>query len=67
LFGRLALAERPVPFLSALDGWKSDIAVVGEGSVVGKGPRNAVLEEFDDLPVREEALNLLGIGEFERA
>lgn len=64
---RIALqSQGPVPFLSAFDGGKSDIAAIRQRAVDWIGPRYPAGKKFHKLPVREENLNLAGVSEFER-
>src|SRR6185312_1361170 len=66
LFGGGPEAQCPMPLFSALHGRQSDVAVVGQGAVGGIRPWNVVGQELDDSPMREDALGLFCVCQFER-
>src|SRR6202453_4994219 len=63
---RFLQSQRPVPLLSAFNGRKRLIAIIGEHSIRGIRPRDLGVQVFDDLPLREEGLGLLRICQLKR-
>ena len=55
-----------MPLVSAFDGGKCVIAVVGFDAVGGEWPWDAGVELFDDLPLGEEGLDFGGVCELKR-
>src|ERR1700722_5740735 len=64
---RFLQPQRPVPLLSAFDGWKRLIAIIVEHSIRGIRPWDLGVQVFDDLPLREEGLSLLRIRQLKRS
>jgi hypothetical protein len=67
LTGRSFKAQGPVPLFAARDGGKSVIAVPVDGGVRRERPRNLGVEVANDLPLREEQLDLLCVADREWA
>ena len=55
-----------MPFVAALHGWQSHVFDIATGTVGRIRPRDSNVEVADDFPVREEELNLRGVGEGRR-
>src|ERR1019366_1569595 len=57
--------QSPVPFLAALHGRESMVAVPGKGAVGWVGPGDNPTHITHNLPVREQDLDLCSVGQFQ--
>jgi len=59
-------AERPDPFVAALDCRQRDIPEKLAGAIRWIRPGHDARQVADDLPMREQPLHLFGVGELQR-